>query len=85
MYRVWSKNPSVNAFSELGSIGEGGTHIWFGSDRGVQLEPQNPYTSLKIISAEKGTLDFFFFFFFCVCVCKKQGPYLRISGKKATH
>ena len=31
----------------------GGTQIWV--DRGVPLEPQNPYPSLKVILAVKGT------------------------------
>ena len=33
--------------------GGGGTQIWV--DRGVTLEPQNPYPSLRVILAKKGT------------------------------
>ena len=33
----------------------GGGVLRFGLDRGVQLEPQNPFPSLRIILAEKGT------------------------------
>ena len=33
----------------------GGTQIWVGQGCAVPLKPQNPYPSLKVILAEKGT------------------------------
>ena len=33
----------------------GGGVLRFGLDRGLPLEPQNPYTSLRVILAENGT------------------------------
>ena len=46
---------NVCSFKVLGNIHQPRGVLRFELDRGVPLEPQNPYPSLRVILAEKGT------------------------------
>ena len=49
-----SADPSAEGAQKLWNLGGGGV-LRFELDWGVPLEPQNPYPSLRMIMAEKGT------------------------------
>ena len=50
----WPVNSKFKEGLQPGGGGGGGV-LRFGSDGGVPLKPPNPYLSLRVILAEKGT------------------------------
>ena len=59
--------------------GGGGGVLRFGSDGGVPLKPPNPYPSLRVILAEKGT-HYWFLFKKMMFLCTLATKWAKISS-----